>query len=90
MEEIHGSLLAIIEEQNSRLTEVTKYHDMVMSGMSNELCELRRIVKELKEVGPSCSGEGGLRTARQMKLDLVRFSREDPQGWIYQVEAYFR
>lgn len=83
-------MVAIVGEQNSRLTEVSKHHDMVMSNMSNELCELRRIVKELQEGSTSRSGEGGARAQKPMKFHLAQFSGEDPQGWIYQAEAYFQ
>lgn len=90
MEEIRGPLVAIVGEQNSRLTEVTKCHDGVMSSMFDKLCELKRMVRELQGGGSSRSGEGNSRSARPMKLDLTCFSGEDPQGWIYQAEAYFR
>jgi len=34
---------------------------------------------------PEGSGKG----LRSIKLDLPRFSGEDPQGWLYQAEEYF-
>lgn len=40
MEEIRGSLVTIVGEQNSKLTKVTKNYKGVMSSMSDELCEL--------------------------------------------------
>lgn len=73
LEEIRGSLVAIMGEQNSRLMEVTKRHDMVMSGISNELCDMKRIVWELHGGGPSRNrtGEGGSQSTRLLKLDLA-------------------
>lgn len=48
MEEVRGTLTAIVREQNSRLTEVTKRQDGMISAMSNELSELRRMVQKLQ------------------------------------------
>lgn len=78
MDEIHGSQVSIMGEQNSRLTEVTRRHDMVMSRMSDELCDLKRIVKNLEGGNNRQLGEGGSRSTQPMKLDLPLFSGEDP------------
>lgn len=86
-EEMHGSLVAMVGEQNARLTAVTKRQDHVISCVSDELVELRKIVKDLQSARGE--GEGSSRSARSIKLDLARFSGEDPQGWVYQTEAYF-
>lgn len=48
MEEMQGSLAAIINEQNARLTETDKRQDMIMSKMSDELCELRSMMQNLQ------------------------------------------
>lgn len=88
-EEIRGSLVAIVGEQNKRLTAVTRRQNQVIAGMSEELDELRRMVKELQEGGGSGGAGGSSRTPRPMKLDLQRFTGEDPQGWIDQAKMYF-
>lgn len=48
IEQVRGSLVAIIGEQNSRLIEITKRQDGVLSVMSDEPGELRRMVRDLQ------------------------------------------
>lgn len=74
IEEVRESLMAIVGEQNSRLTEVTRRQDGMMSSMSDEFVELRKIVRELQGY------EGGWRPDRPMKLDLTRFTGKILKG----------
>lgn len=55
---IHGSLVAVVGEQNVRLSAVTKRQDQVLSCMSDELCELWKIVKDLQGGNGRYQGEG--------------------------------
>lgn len=84
---IHESVAAIIGEQNDRLKETTKRQDLMMSRMSEELCELKNMLKNLHGVSHARPGEGSSKA--RLKLDLIRFSGEDPRGWIFQADEYF-
>lgn len=59
IEQVRGSLVAIIGEQNFRLIEITKRQDGVLSVMSDEPGELRRMVRDLQGGGPSHLRESG-------------------------------
>lgn len=51
LDEMHGSVAAIIGEKNARMKEITKRQDMMMSRMSDELCELKSMLQNLQEGG---------------------------------------
>lgn len=80
LEEIRNSVVTITANQTKRLTDVTKRHDLAISNISDKLCEVKQILKGFQ--GTCCkSWEQGSNGVRSIKLDLPRFSGEDPQGW---------
>lgn len=81
LEENWSSLIDIIKKQNTCLTESNHQHDLAISNMSGELCELKQLIKGLKVKGHSRGslGDFGSCATQAIKLDLPRFSREDPQ-----------
>lgn len=89
LEEIQSSLVSIMTEQNSRLTEVTHRQDAVISNLSDEVCELKNVIKHLQGGSMPRRGDSGLWATRSIKLDLPHFIGEDPQGWLYQAYEYF-
>lgn len=89
LEEIKNSLAAIMADHNARLTSITWRHDVAISNICEELVEVRNLLKNLHSGSGRKGIETGLKTPRTIKMDLPRFSGEDPQGWLYHAEEYF-
>lgn len=83
MEEIRNSLASITADQSTRLTNVTRRHDLVISNICEEVCEVKHLLKNLH--GGTCSrgGDSSSKATRSIKLILPRFTGEDLQWWLY-------
>lgn len=89
LENIRNSLATITADQNKRLTDVTIRHDLAISNICDELGEVKQL---LKVFSGNIGGKGfdqNSKGLRLIKLDLPKFSGDDPQGWLYQAEEYF-
>lgn len=88
--EIRENLANVIRDYSVHLSEASRRQDIVISNLSDELCELKATIKQLQLGGNSNRNqEPGLRATRSIKLNLARFTGDDPQEWLFQAEEYF-
>lgn len=89
LEEIRSSLVAITADQTKRVTDVTKRHDVAIANIYEELNEVKQLIRNFQGGSSSREAEFNPKVLRSIKLDLPRFTRDDPQGWLYHAEEYF-
>lgn len=89
LEEIRSSVVAIMTDHTTRLLNVTKRHDLAISNICDELCEVRHLLKGFQEGSSNRGMDTTSKDLRSIKFDLPRFFGENPQGWLYQAEEYF-
>lgn len=79
-EDIRNSLEAITIDETKRLiTDVTKRRDLAISNICNELCEVEHLLKGFNGGSSSKRFDQNSKGLRSIKLNLPRFSDEDPQ-----------
>lgn len=85
---IWQELGAIIAEQMAHQTEITRQQDAAIAAIAESILKLTR-------KGESFDGQHDYRydvsniKHSSIKLDFLRFSREEPEGWLYQADEYF-
>lgn len=69
-------------------TEITRQQDAAIAAIAESILKLTR-------KGESFDGQHDYRydvsniKHSSIKLDFLRFSREEPEGWLYQADEYF-
>lgn len=85
LEEIQQLLSKILNDQTSRLREITRRQNTVISNITDQLLNLTKVVKQLQlslGLELSCEGSGHWVT-HTIKLDFPKFSGVDVEGWLF-------
>lgn len=87
LEDIQEELGKVVTDQSSRLFK----HESASANITDRIGDLTVMMKEIQvSMGMAHSPDrSGQKTSKQIKLDLPKFSRIDPDRWIFQAEEYF-
>lgn len=89
-----GEMVADLQNRltdcSNRLTESTRRQDRANSALSDQVLELTRLIKGKSPSGSHHMPDGSVvKLTKTVKLDMPKFSGEDVEGWLFQVEEYF-